>query len=196
MSHRIYIEKVCLVSSVMFSGEEQSYAKDILKEQLAMGWVGLTSEVEEICRKLGLPNACRQYVQRKQVLDHARLSNLKKLKEDMEGMSKMEEMMKEDLRKAQNYMGMVSLEDARLEFRWRSGMLDNRGCMGKRYSSKECPHCLEGREEGVEETSLHWISCSAYKELRHGLDPLLVIDDRLLYMRRVQTLRKELEKNK
>ena len=75
-------------------------------------------------------------------------------------------------------------------------MLDNRGCMGKRYSSKECPHCLEGREEGVEETSLHWISCSAYKELRHGLDPLLVIDDRLLYMRRVQTLRKELEKNK
>ena len=65
MSHRIYIEKVCLVSSVMFSGEEQSYARDILKEQLAMGWVGLTSEVEEICRKLGLPNACRQYVQRK-----------------------------------------------------------------------------------------------------------------------------------
>ena len=92
-------------------------------------------------------------------------------------------------------MGMVSLEDARLEFCWRSGMLDNRSCMGKRYSSKECPHCLEGREEGVEETSLHWISCSAYKELRHELDPLLVQGDRILYLRRVQALRKELEKN-
>ena len=67
-------------------------------------------------------------------------------------------------------------------------MLDNRGCMGKRYSRKECPHCLEGREEGVEETSLHWISCSAYKELRDWLDPLLVIEDRLLSLRRVQML--------
>ena len=41
-------------------------------------------------------------------------------------------------------------------------MLDNRGCMGKRYSSKECPHCLEGKEEGVEETSLPWISHCSY----------------------------------
>ena len=44
----------------MFSGEEQSYAREIIKEQLDMGWVGLTNEVEEICQKLGLPNACRQ----------------------------------------------------------------------------------------------------------------------------------------
>ena len=180
----------------MFSGEEQSYAKEMLEEQLNMGWTGLTSEVEEICRKLGLPNACKQQVHRKQVLDHARLSSLKQLKEDMEGLSKLEKMKNKDLRKAQKYMSMVSLEDARLEFRWRTGMLDNRGCMGKRYSSKECPHCLEGREEGVEETSLHWMSCSAYKEMRHGLDPLLVQGDRIIYLRRVQTLRKELEKNK
>ena len=196
MSHRIFIEKVCLVNSVMFSNEEQSYAKEMLDEQLAMGWTGLTSEVEEICQKLGLPNACKQPVQRKQVIDHARLSNLKKLKNDMEGLSKMEEMKKEDLRKAQKYMSMVSLEDARLEFRWRTGMLDNRGCMRNKYSSKECPHCLEGREQGVEETSLHWIYCSAYKELRHGLDPLLVQGDRLVYLRRVQAMRKILENNK
>ena len=130
--------------------------------------------MEEICQKLGLPNACRQYVHRTQVLDHARLSNLKKLKEDMEGLSKMEQIKKEDLRKPQDYMKMVSLEDARLEFRWRTSMLDNRGCMRNKYESKECPHCREGREEGVEETSLHWIDCSAYRELRHGLDPALV----------------------
>ena len=196
MSHRIYVEKICLVSSVLFSGEEQNYAKEILEEQLKMGLVGLTSEVKEICQKLGLPNACHQYVHRKKVLEHARLSSLKKLKEDMEGLSKINEIKKEDLRKVQKYMNKVSLEEARLEFQWRTGMLDNRGCMGKRYSSKECPHCLEGREKGVEETSLHWIDCSAYKELRHGLDPLLVLEDRLLYLRRVQTLRKELEKNK
>ena len=94
----------------------------------------------EICQKLGLPNACQQFVHREQVLDHARLSNLKKLKEDMEGLSKMDQLKKEDIRKAQKYKEMVSLEDARLEFRWRTGMLDNRGCMRNKYTSKECPH--------------------------------------------------------
>ena len=81
----------------MFSGEEQSYSKDILERQLNMGGVRLTSEVKDNCWKLDLPNACLKYVHRKQVFDLARLSNLKKLKEDMEGMSKMKDVKKEDL---------------------------------------------------------------------------------------------------
>ena len=72
-------------------------------------------------------------------------------------------------------------------------MLDNRGCMGKKYASKSCPHCPEGREEGVEETSLHWLTCQAYIGLRHGMDPELVLKDRIVYIRRVQELRKTLE---
>ena len=38
MSYRICVKKVCLVSRVMFSSEEQCYAREILKEQLDMGW--------------------------------------------------------------------------------------------------------------------------------------------------------------
>ena len=159
-----------------------------------MGWDGLTKEVEEICKRIGLPNACIEYVYRDDVVDHIRVSKLKKLQEDMQGLSKMQEIMKQDLRKPQDYMNLVSLEDARLEFRWRTGMLDNRGCMGKRYASKLCPRCWEGREEEVEETSLHWVTCSAYENLRYGLDPDLVIEDRIVYLRRVQLMRKELEK--
>ena len=91
-------------------------------------------------------------------------------------------------------MNLIFLEDARLEFRWRTGMLDNRGCMGKKYSSKACPHCSEERENKVEEDSINWPSCSAYEQLRHGLDPELVLRDRITYIRRVQEMRKELEK--
>ena len=90
-------------------------------------------------------------------------------------------------------MDCVSLEDARLEFRYRTGMQDNRGCMGKRYASKACPHCPAGKEEGVDETSLHWLTCQAYEGLRHGLDPEGRLQDRILYLRRVQQLRKVLE---
>ena len=79
MTHQIWIEKVCLLTSIMCSGEEQSYAKEVLEEQLNMGWVGLTSKAEEICLKLGLPNATRQYVHTEHELDPARLSNFKQL---------------------------------------------------------------------------------------------------------------------
>jgi hypothetical protein len=183
------------VSSILFKqSEQESYARDLLQEQLAMGWEGITKEVEEICIKVGLPNACKVFVRRCDALKNIKLSSLKQLKLDMEGLSKLEIMKTKDLRKPQDYMKKISLEDSRLEFRWRSNMLDNRGCMSNKYTSKACPHCVEGRQEGVEETSLHWLSCLAYKELRHGLDPELVLEDRLVYLRRVQELRKELEK--
>ena len=57
-----------------------------------------------------------KYVHRKQGFDQARLSILKKLKEDMKGLNKMKDIKKDDLRKAEDYMKRVSLEDARLEF--------------------------------------------------------------------------------
>ena len=196
MEHRVYLEKVCLVNSILFKhSEQESYAKELLEEQLARGWEGITMEVEEICLKVGLPNACKEFVRREEVVKNIKLSSLKKLKLDMEGLTKLDTMRKEDLRKPQDYMQLISLDNARLEFRFRTGMLDNRGCMGKKYTSKACPHCREGRQDGVEETSLHWMTCHAYKELRHGMDPELVLEDRLIYIRRVQDLRKELEKS-
>ena len=185
---------MCLVTSVLFKhSEEENYARELLQEQLAMGWGGLTREVEEICSTIGLPNACQQFISREKVLENIKLSSLRKLKLDMEGLSKLEDIKNQDLRKPQKYMEMISLEDSRLEFRWRTNMLDNRGCMGKKYPSKACPHCPEGRQEGVEETSSHWLTCEAYKELRHGSDPELVLKDRMIYLRRVQELRKVLE---
>ena len=147
----------------------------------------------EICYAVGLPNACTQFISREKVLEHIKLSSLKKLKLDMQGLSKLDRIKNEYLRKPQKYMEQISLEDSRLEFRWRSGMLDNRGCMGKKYNSKACPHCPEGRQGGVEETSSHWLTCQAYLELRHGIDPELVLKDRIIYIRRVQEMRKTLE---
>ena len=55
------------------------------------------------------------------------------LKEEMTGL----ELMKtEDLRTIQDYIFSLSLEDAMVEFRWRTGMLNNRANMGQCYSGK------------------------------------------------------------
>ena len=68
--------KVCLITSILFKNEEQeSYARELLLEQLARGWPGITQEVEDICMRIGLPNACQQYVGRKQVLTQIKLSS-------------------------------------------------------------------------------------------------------------------------
>ena len=54
MSHRVMLEKVCLITSILFKNEEQeSYARELLQEQLARGWPGITQEVEDICRRIG-----------------------------------------------------------------------------------------------------------------------------------------------
>ena len=140
-----------------------------------------------------MPNACTEFVGREKVKEAMLYSHLKELKEEY-AMKKVKYLQNAELRYMQDYMKLASLEDSRLEFRYRVGMLDNRANMGKKYKSKECPHCIPGREQGVEESSQHWLECKAYSELRRGLDPENVLKDRVLYLRRVQLLRIELEK--
>jgi hypothetical protein len=89
IQHRVWLEKICLVTSVLFkNSEEENYARELLQEQLAMGWGGLTREVEEICSTVGLPNACQQFISREKVLENIKLSSFRKLKLDMEGISR------------------------------------------------------------------------------------------------------------
>ena len=70
-----------------------------------------------------------------------------KVKEEMlaRAPKKLEEMARMD------YMSQVFLYNSRLEFRYQSNMLDTRTTMGNKYKKKACPHCREGKEDGVEE---------------------------------------------
>ena len=62
--------------------EENSYAKEILKEQMAMGWEGLTKEVLKYCDEVRHPNPCTEYLNRKEVSEALLFSHLKILKEE------------------------------------------------------------------------------------------------------------------
>ena len=121
-------------------------------------------------------------------------SHLKGLKEEYK-MKKLKHLQKKELRFRQSYMSVSSLEDARLESKFRTNMLDNRANMGKKYQGKSCPHCPAGRQNGEIETTLHWFECEAYLPLRQGADPEMVLEDRVKFLRRVLLLRPELEKH-
>ena len=180
---------------LIWHSQHLSYARDILKEQYNNGWGGITQEVVDICLEVGLKNACEEYVSREDVREAMMYHHLNILKKEMDALKKLDRISKDDCRYMQDYMTKKSLEDSRLEFRWRTSMLDCRAWMpGKYGGQKACPYCLEGREAGEEESGVHWLTCSAYTRFRQGLDPEAVFEDRMRFLRMVQLVRLELEK--
>ena len=79
--------------------DKDNYAREILNEQLKQGWSGLTSEAVEICLQTGLPNACLQYVGRKEVEEAMINHHLVEIREEMKPLSKMEEILKKRYKK-------------------------------------------------------------------------------------------------
>ena len=65
--------KVMLVQAIRRQ-EEGSLAREVLEEQLGMGFPGIGQEVSSICEEVGLPDACRMDL---------RLNHLVKLKAEL-----------------------------------------------------------------------------------------------------------------
>ena len=91
MKHYIWLEKLCVATRIMNPVEEQkeNYARQILLEQQEQGWEGLTTEVADICLQAGLPNACKKFLKRGDIVKALELHHLKEIKLEMEPLSKL-----------------------------------------------------------------------------------------------------------
>ena len=120
----------------------------------------------------------------------------KVLKEEMKTLKKLKMIRNEDSSSIQSYMKEKSLEDSRLEFKWRTNMIDTRTTMKGKYKAGQswCPHCRAGWVDLVKETPSHLLECEAYSSLRVGLDAELVRPDRIKFLRKAILRREELEK--
>ena len=115
---------------------------------------------------------------------------MKIAKEKMATLEKCHHIGNRDITVIQPYM---SLQQSRMEFLWDTMMIDTRTTLKSNYEKDKysCPHCDEGREQGVLETpSLLLVSCSAYGE---GTNPELVLQDRAQFLTRATGRRKEIE---
>ena len=150
-----------------------------------MGWPGLTREVKEICSIVGLSDVTKKYLYREEVVEYIQYYDMKCAKEKMEPLEKCRTVRSRDCRFVQPYMFQKSLEQSRLEFLWETQMIDTRSTMKGKYEKGKynCPHCSEGREQGVLETPEHLLTeCSAYSSLREGLNVDVVLEDRCLFL--------------
>ena len=197
MEHRVWTEKVCLVARLLHTREDQeNLCREVLEVQLAMGWPGLIKEVKEICCTVGLPDVTMQYICREEVLENIRYYDMKMAKTKMAPLEKCRVIRNRDCRHVQPYMFQKSLAQSRMEFLWETDMIDTRTTMKGKYEKGKysCPHCRDGREQGVLESPAHLlITCSAYADLRGGIDPELVLEDRAAFLRKAILRRKTLE---
>jgi hypothetical protein len=175
MDHRVKEAKILLVKAIR-TQEEGQLVREVLEEQLAMGFPGLGQEVRELCRELGLPDATTMEIEKEEIKEAIQISNLAKLKADMQGKVKLEELSQTDVRQAQEYVNW-SVEECRMGFRLQTKMLDCRSNMPRRYkrdlACRACPPNpatgLAGQEE---ETQDHLEVCRGYSDLWQGLGPL------------------------
>ena len=194
IEHKVALEKVCLVTTVMNNRKESNYTRELLEEELLHSWPGITQEVRAICQEMKFPDATQQFVSRQEAKEEMNFHQLSTLKREMEGKSKCDKIYNQDLRKMQVFMQDKSLENARMEVLWLTDMIDTRSTMKGKYNKKyTCPHCQEGRDLGTIETPLHLMSCQAYLNLREGISPEEDFKDRAGYLRKVISRRKELE---
>ena len=101
---RIWVEKVSLVARILHSSqEEENLCREVLKVQLAMGWSGLTKEVKEICKTVGLPDVTEEYICRKKIHEYMQYYDMKVTKKNMQ-QDKYINIRNRDCRQVQPYM--------------------------------------------------------------------------------------------
>ena len=140
--HRVWVEKVCLVGRILHTDKEkENICREVLQVQLAMGWPGLTREVQEICKTVGLSNVTEKYLYREEVIKYIQYYDMKCAKEKMEPLEKCTVIRKRDCRFVQPYMYQKSLEQSRLEFLWDTNIIDTRTTMKGKYVKNQynCP---------------------------------------------------------
>ena len=104
--------------------QEENYAGEILREQQERGWEELTTEVAKICQLARLPNVCKKYISRNDIVKAVYLHHLKEIQEEMKPLSKFNKIWDTDTRRMQNYISQKCLQDSRTEFLWETNMLD------------------------------------------------------------------------
>ena len=184
---RMYLEKLRLMEAIKRQ-EDGVLAKEVLEQQLLMGWPGLAREVEEICREVGLPNLCYEEVDKKTVEEAVFYNHYKSLKEEMKKYRKLDSISDGDFTEMQGYMKHYNLEFSRMAFRLRTRQFRCRANMPKLYGDiLWCHSCSAGPEDGPGggpapvESQGHLEVCAAYSHLTVGRDVELCMEDRVRY---------------
>ena len=177
--------------------EEGGLAREVLEEQLQMGWPGLAQEVTQICRSIHLPDASREDISKEDIQKAVHYDHIKSLKLELKG-RKLQKMANSDVSTRREYTSW-SLPECRMAYRLETEMFVCRGNMPTMYGRDlTCRACTPGAEDGAvgpEEDQDHLEVCPGYVSLWEGLGPMTT-RSRVKYFIRVDNMRRRLQASK
>ena len=121
MKQKIWKQK--LIFTYGLKRKEGSLARSVYQEQKSMVWPGLASEVEEICKQIGLENIDEADIKKEEIEENVYYHNYKEMKDRMESYDELEDIKNDDFRKMQSYREIKSIDRVRMAFRIQSKML-------------------------------------------------------------------------
>ena len=179
MKQRIWKMKLLLAKSILT--KEGSLARAVYLEQVKNNWPGLSQEVKEICRNIGIDNINDTMVDKDTIEEAIFYHNYKEMKIDMQRYEKLEDEKDKDFTKLPCYMEGKGLEDIRLAFRIKSKMVRKiKMNYKKSYYNLVCEMCQSGRNE----SQCHAMECPGWQEHRSGLD-LAKLEDMVIFFKRI-----------
>ena len=165
MKQRIWLQKLLLAKKIL--SQRDSLANQVYREQLKMGWKGLSTEVEQICKEIGVENMNENVVEKQELKIAVELHGYKEMKAIMENSKKLTNVKNEDFTKTQSYMEYKSVEQARQAFRVRSKMIKSVKMNFKNLHKNDlkCEKCAD-----KEETQEHVMMCKEWEEFWKDLN--------------------------
>ena len=172
MKHRVWQYKLLLLKRI--KGQSSStLSKQILLEQQANKWPGLSAEVKEICSLLNIPdlNECELSAGnvKNAILEH----HDKQLLEDVSNSKKMMKHKEDDFTQVQSYMNGKVVSNCRMAFRIRCEMVNevkgNHKDKYRRKGGEEALKCEDCHSNQIQ-TQTHCLTCPHWEDIRKGLE--------------------------
>ena len=189
MKHRIMAGKL-IFANCLKNMEEETLAKQIFEEQVKRGWPGLARESEKFCQELGLPNILKERIDKKKWETMVKKSVLEnhqsELKERMEGLKKLEGIVKDNL-EIKEYFKFRNLEDTRVMFRLRTRMLELKANQKNNPTFRKEGWKCDGCKQEIENEK-HVMECTSYDHVRVG-KKLEVDKDLISYFKEVMKIK-------
>ena len=195
MGLRVWREKLMLMLHIR-NLSEGTLANRIYREQRDNTWPGLALETKNICEQLEIESVhttgLEGKVYRKVVTEACHKLNERRLRNKAEGQTKSKRVLSEIyIRK--EYLAKKKIENVRIQFRARYGMLPFAGNYGHDRKFAHSEWLCSCREQREEESHLMEGSCTVYGDIRGKYGDLEDDDDLVDFFNEILARREELD---
>ena len=162
--------------------------RQVYEEGVRHDWPGLGKEVTKICDEIGIADVNNSMVAKSEIKKAIINHHYEEMTIEVKKKTKLEYIKNEDLRKVQKYFEEKSAENTRMAFKIRTQMVpeipanfkNKYRVKGTETEGLVCTEC----EEGEIMTQSHCLTCSAWADIREGLD-LTDIKDLVTFFRKL-----------